>query len=75
LYRFLLLLPFLVAGCATVDCGSDWFAIGQRDGRINAGSQAERYAVKCHRNRHGALWRGLPRGIRPAPDAVLVDRL
>jgi len=47
LYRFLLLLPFLVAGCATVDCGSDWFAIGQRDGRINAGSQAERYAVKC----------------------------
>ena len=47
MYRFLLLLPFLVAGCATVDCGSDWFAIGQRDGRINAGSQAERYAVKC----------------------------
>jgi hypothetical protein len=30
-----------------VDCGSDWLAVGQRDGRINAGNQAERYAVKC----------------------------
>lgn len=38
----------LVAGCAsTADCGPDWFAIGQRDGRINAGSQAARYAARC----------------------------
>jgi len=43
----LLLLCVLLGGCATLDCGSDWFATGQRDGRINAGSQAERYAVKC----------------------------
>lgn len=44
----LLLLPALVAGCAaTVDCGSDWFAVGRSEGRINALNQAERYAAKC----------------------------
>lgn len=37
----------LLAGCAGVDCGPDWRAVGQRDGRINAGSQAERYAARC----------------------------
>jgi hypothetical protein len=34
-------------GCAGLDCGSDWYAIGQRDGRIGAESQAERYAAQC----------------------------
>jgi hypothetical protein len=38
----------LLSGCATAaDCGPDWSAIGERDGRINAGSQVERYAAKC----------------------------
>jgi hypothetical protein len=37
----------LAAGCASIDCGSDWYAIGQRDGRIGADSQAERYAAQC----------------------------
>ena len=40
----------LLAGCAglgAADCGPDWYAIGERDGRINAGSQAERYAARC----------------------------
>jgi len=38
----------LLAGCAgTADCGPDWYSIGQRDGRINAGSQAARYAARC----------------------------
>lgn len=40
----------LLAGCAGIgaaDCGPDWYSIGQRDGRINAGSQAERYAARC----------------------------
>jgi hypothetical protein len=37
-----------LAGCATAaDCGPDWFAVGERDGRINAGSQVERYAARC----------------------------
>ena len=36
----------LLGGCA-VDCGSDWRSTGERDGRINAGSQAERYAASC----------------------------
>jgi hypothetical protein len=30
-----------------VDCGPDWHAIGQRDGRMNAGLQAESYAARC----------------------------
>jgi hypothetical protein len=40
----------LLAGCAGAgggDCGPDWREIGQRDGRLNAGSQAERYAARC----------------------------
>ena len=40
----------LVAGCAGAggsDCGPDWRAIGERDGRINAGSQAGHYASRC----------------------------
>lgn len=46
--RLLLLAVLALSGCAgTADCGPDWFAIGQRDGRINAGSQAERYAARC----------------------------
>jgi hypothetical protein len=36
----------LLGGCA-VDCGSDWRSTGERDGRMNAGSQAERYAASC----------------------------
>jgi hypothetical protein len=35
-----------LAGCAT-DCGPDWFAVGQRDGRIGADSQIENYAARC----------------------------
>ena len=34
-----------LAGCAgsgSFDCGADWRSVGQRDGRMNAGSQAER---------------------------------
>jgi hypothetical protein len=38
----------MLAGCAgTADCGPDWFSLGQRDGRINAGSQIDRYAARC----------------------------
>jgi hypothetical protein len=37
----------LVAGCAGVDCGSDWYSIGSRDGRIGAESQADAYAARC----------------------------
>jgi hypothetical protein len=45
---FLAMTALLLAGCAAgVDCGPDWRAVGERDGRINAGSQAERYAARC----------------------------
>jgi hypothetical protein len=39
----------LLAGCATdpSDCGPDWYAVGQRDGRIGAGPQDQRYAAHC----------------------------
>ena len=38
----------LLAGCAGAgDCAGDWFATGQRDGMLNAGSQAARYAARC----------------------------
>ena len=41
-------LTALAAGCATTgDCGPDWHAIGQRDGRIGADSQIESYAARC----------------------------
>ena len=35
-----------LAGCA-VDCGSNWFDVGQNDGRIGADSQVENYARSC----------------------------
>jgi hypothetical protein len=35
-----------LAGCAS-DCGPDWYAIGQRDGRLGASSQADAYAARC----------------------------
>jgi hypothetical protein len=39
----------LLAGCATgaSDCGPDWYAVGQRDGRLGAKPQDERYASSC----------------------------
>lgn len=44
--RLAILTVLALTGCAS-DCGPDWRAIGERDGRINAGSQAERYAARC----------------------------
>lgn len=48
--RLAILAAALVAGCAATasDCGPDWRAIGQRDGRLDAGSQAARYAARCN---------------------------
>lgn len=40
----------ILAGCAaigTTDCGSDWYAIGQRDGRLGANPQIDAYAARC----------------------------
>jgi hypothetical protein len=46
--KALLAATLFLAGCATgADCGPDWRAIGERDGRINAGSQAASYAARC----------------------------
>jgi hypothetical protein len=40
-------LTAMSAGCAGLDCGSDWYATGQRDGRIGAEHQIENYAARC----------------------------
>lgn len=42
--------PLILAGCAAfgaVDCGPDWYSIGQRDGTLGAQPQAETYARRC----------------------------
>ncbi len=44
------LATLVLAGCAglgSADCGPDWRSVGQRDGRMNAGSQAANYAARC----------------------------
>ena len=44
------LCSLLVTGCAglsVADCGPDWHAIGVRDGRMGAVSQAANYAARC----------------------------
>ncbi len=40
----------MLAGCAglgAVDCGPDWYSIGQRDGTLGAQPQEEIYAGRC----------------------------
>jgi hypothetical protein len=65
-----LLLAAAAAGCAgTSDCGGDWYAIGQRDGRLGATPQAELYARRCpavDSERYGEGWRdGFDQRPRP----------
>ena len=37
-----------LSACASPsDCGPDWYQVGERDGRINAGSQVASYAARC----------------------------
>lgn len=47
-------------GCAALqDCGDDWYAIGQRDGRLGARPQADLYAKQCaavDADRYDAGW-------------------
>ena len=68
----LLILSALLAGCAgpgSPDCGPDWRSVGQRDGRINAGSQAENYARRCGSVDRAAYEAGYAEGFaqRPIP--------
>ena len=37
----------LLAGCASVDCGPDWYAVGERDGVLGASAQEANYAARC----------------------------
>jgi hypothetical protein len=62
-----------IAGCAGLgspDCGPDWHAIGQRDGRLGAQPQAETYARRCGVEVDSASYlRGWQEGfgMRPRP--------
>ena len=64
-----------VAGCAALgaaDCGPDWHAVGQRDGRLGASPQAETYARRCGVEVDTASYlRGWQEGfhMRPRPTA------
>jgi len=61
----------LLGACAAgSDCGPDWYAIGQRDGRLGAQMQAATYASRCTAQvdeaRYAEGWRdGF--GARPIP--------
>jgi hypothetical protein len=50
----------LFLGACAADCGSDWYAIGQRDGRLGAQPQADIYAARCggqiDRGRYAEGW-------------------
>jgi hypothetical protein len=65
-----LILAMALAGCASFDCGPDWYATGQRDGRLGADSQIENYAARCGGNvERGRYAEGLESGraMRPRP--------
>jgi hypothetical protein len=60
----------ILGGCA-VDCGSDWRSTGEREGRINAGSQAQRYSAQCGAQMDSAAYQeGYRAGFaqRPPPN-------
>jgi hypothetical protein len=60
----------LLGGCAGSDCGSDWYATGQRDGRLGASleAQSEFYRGRCgaqiDQARYAEGWR---EGFRARP--------
>lgn len=64
----------VLTGCAlgAADCGPDWHAVGQRDGRLGAQPQAETYARRCGVEVNSASYlRGWQEGfhMRPRPTA------
>lgn len=39
-----------LAGCATLECDTNWYETGRRDGLIGVESQAEYYIRRCDGN-------------------------
>ena len=64
--RALLVILALLAGCAS-DCGGDWKMTGQRDGRMNTGSQADAYAARCGSVDRAAYEEGYSLGFSQRP--------
>jgi hypothetical protein len=48
-FRKIVLTPFLLllGGCAALECDTDWYETGRRDGRLGAEAQAEYYVGRC----------------------------
>ena len=69
---FLVLVVLGLAGCAAGgECGPDWRALGERDGRMNYGSQVSRYEARCTTKVDTAAYdEGYARGsaLRPPPN-------
>ena len=36
-----------LGGCAGLECDTDWFETGRRDGRLGASSQVDSYISRC----------------------------
>ena len=66
---FLAACTLLVSACAS-ECGSDWYQVGERDGRMGAGSQAERYTARCGQVDTARYNEGYREGfaLRPPPN-------
>jgi len=43
-------LLLLLAGCAALECDTNWYETGRRDGLLGAESQAEYYGARCEGN-------------------------
>ena len=45
-----ILLILALSGCAALECDTNWFETGRRDGLLGAEAQAEYYARRCNGN-------------------------
>lgn len=61
----------VLSGCAAIaklDCDTDWYETGRRDGRLGADSQIENYAARCDGNVDRARYaEGLQVGLAMRP--------
>jgi hypothetical protein len=71
--RVLLVIACALAGCAALECDTDWYETGRRDGRIGASEQADYYVARCggkvDRKRYAEGWE-VGRELRPHGPAL-----
>ena len=67
---FLAVCTLLLSACAS-ECGSDWYQVGERDGRMGASPQVDSYMSRCSGQVDIARYReGYSAGfaLRPPPN-------